>query len=759
LDTPTAGFTADNAICQSGNASVQYVGTASVNANYMWDFGTATIVSGTGDGPYTLHWNTPGMYSISLMVEENNCPSQVVTQMIDVQPTLTAPTIQCFPTTSSVAIQWSMVPNATAYNVTHLFGPMGVVNGNRYEATGLMPGDSVSIEITVSGSGLCPPVVVQASCVAQDCPMPMFQLDLVDDICLYPGTSNVDLNVTVTNGTGTGSWSGPGIIDVNQGIFNPVLAGPGSHVVSYNYNDMGCSFTEDLTIDVYGIPTAMISNTDFTLTCENGNQLVLDGSASTAPGTITYAWSTVSGVIVGPRDQPTATVGGPGVYDLLIVDAVSGCEDMVSVNVMQDAGVPVADAGPDGLLNCNINFVVLGGRSTSGPSIEYLWSTSNGVIDSDPTAATVTVSAGGAYDLMVTDSANGCVSFDQASVTVDTARPSGVVNVADILDCDTEMTTVSATVTPAGGSYAYVWSTVSGQILSGGSTATITVDRAGMYSLEVTNQVNGCKDTVVASVVADTGVISDLTTSVNNPDCVGDVDGSVEILQVTGGTPPYAYAWNNQATTPVLSNLGPGTYSVTVSDMNGCKYTETFTLPAPVASNPDIGSNLRVDVGKTVTLVLTVADSGAIADVIWEGVAPPCPGCFTNVFAGEVTGDVLVTVIDTNGCEASTSIRLTVFRPKHIFVPNVFSPNDDGFNDRFRIMGNTIEMIKSLRIYDRWGSLVFEELDMPQTAAAGWDGTFKGKQLNPGVYVYRAELMHDDGTPIETITGDVTLVR
>jgi hypothetical protein len=88
-------------------------------------------------------------------------------------------------------------------------------------------------------------------------------------------------------------------------------------------------------------------------------------------------------------------------------------------------------------LNCNIDFVVLGGNSSSGPGITYQWSSIEGTIASDPTGSKITVTAGGVYDLEVSDSNNGCVSFDQATVTVDTIHPSGVINVAEILDCDT----------------------------------------------------------------------------------------------------------------------------------------------------------------------------------------------------------------------------------------------------------------------------------------------------------------------------------
>ncbi len=758
LDTPTATFTVDDTICQSSNASVQYTGTASLSANFAWDFGTATVMNGSGAGPYALHWNAPGMYTVSLMVDENNCPSQPVSQTVDVQPELQMPNLQCFPTTSSVTIQWSNVPNATAYDVMSLFGPPGTVNGNQYQVTGLMPGDSVAIQLTISGNTVCPPLVIETSCVAKACPTPQIDLTPVDDICLYPGTGNVDLVATVTNGTGAGTWSGTGVTDPIQGVFDPVMAGSGSHTISYSYLDQGCSFVETITINVYDPPVAVISNASLILTCENGNQLDLDGSSSTAPGGVIYQWSTTNGVILGATDGPVATAGAKGDYTLLVTDAVSGCADMATVSVAQDAGVPVADAGPDGLINCNINSATLGGNSSTGASIEYLWTTADGAIASDPTASTITASAGGTYNLLVTDNANGCTSVDQVMVAVDTLHPSTALSVSDILDCDTQTSTVSATVSPAGGNYTYQWVTSDGQIQSGATSASVIVNRAGTYTVYVTNQTNGCSDTSSTQVMSDPAVISALESSVDNPNCVGDVNGQIDITQVVGGTPPYTYAWSNQVSTAALSNLGPGTYSVTVTDANGCSLTQSYTLPAPVAITPDIGPDIRYNIDDTVTITLSVTDPGAIGDVIWEGVAPQCPGCFVNTFVAQVTGDVLVTAVDTNGCEATTMLHLTVYRPRNIFAPNVFSPNGDGINDNFIIRGNTLETILVMRVFDRWGDLVYEQYNLDPNSSTGWDGTFKGKELTPGVYVYMAQLHHDDGLE-QFISGDVTLVR
>jgi hypothetical protein len=149
--------------------------------------------------------------------------------------------------------------------------------------------------------------------------MPVIVIDPANDICLYPGTGTMDLNVTVTNGNGSGVWSGNGITNTQQGIFDPILAGAGSHVIEYNYTDNGCGFVESITIDVFNPPVAVISNATFTLTCESNNELVLNGTSSTGGGNLMYQWTTPNGMIVGAVNQSTATAGAGGDYTLTVI--------------------------------------------------------------------------------------------------------------------------------------------------------------------------------------------------------------------------------------------------------------------------------------------------------------------------------------------------------------------------------------------------------------------------------------------------------
>ena len=114
---------------------------------------------------------------------------------------------------------------------------------------------------------------------------------------------------------------------------------------------------------------------------------------------------------------------------------------------------------------------------------------------------------------------------------------------------------------------------------------------------------------------------------------------------------------------------------------------------------------------------------------------------------------------DTDGCKAVDSILITVeFTPK-VYVPNVFSPNNDGLNDTFYLFGDGIAEVKILRIFDRWGEKVFEKANFPANEPLyGWDGYFKGKPMNSDVYAYYATINFLDGSE-KIVKGDVTLLR
>jgi gliding motility-associated-like protein len=109
--------------------------------------------------------------------------------------------------------------------------------------------------------------------------------------------------------------------------------------------------------------------------------------------------------------------------------------------------------------------------------------------------------------------------------------------------------------------------------------------------------------------------------------------------------------------------------------------------------------------------------------------------------------------------ETTILVLSDTFLFDQIYVPNVFSPNGDGVNDRWTIfsrLDNTY--VHELALFDRWGTMVFQKNEFVLNTFDGWDGTIKGKRVNPNVFVYRAVLTLGDGTK-RTVKGDVTLLR
>lgn len=760
FDSITADFTLDPLICISDAANLQYTGNASGNAVFTYTFGTANILAGSGAGPYQLGWNTPGQKTVRLQISENGCTSDVITQNTNVVSTLVAPVVPCAPNTSGMTFSWTLDPAATDSTITVLTGQTGTQAGNTYTFGGLTAGDTVRLEIVTISNGPCPSRRDTFECVARPCPPVMLNVTPVNDICLYPGTGNVQLQVTVTNGNGSGDWSGTGVIDMVNGRFSPVVAGAGSHLITYHYSDDGCDFFETITINVYDIPDAFISNTDLTLTCTSGS-IILDGTGSTgAP--LNYTWTTSLGAINGATNTATAEAIAQGVYQLLVSNATSGCKDSVSVTIDQDDNIPTADAGPDKTLTCDSTIFTLGGVSTSGMDIIYTWTTMGGNFTGSTNGMKANADKVGLYTLTVRDTVTGCQAQDNANISIDTAVASISLTPGDTIDCNTVLSSATSSLNEPVTDYNFSWSTADG-LISGPTTGQkIDVSQGGTYTLTIHNKRNGCETSEDVFVPESDEIIDDVDVTETDITCFGDHNGSLVVNSVAGGAPPYTYSWSvspNGGTS--LTSLAPGTYDLTVTDQNGCSFSEVFTITEPPLVTLDIGPNLTVAAGDSVRIDLsTNIPANSIGAINWGGYdGILCPGCPSFQFIASTSATISATISDTAGCTAIDSMRLTVLVPRIIFIPNIFSPNGDGNNDKFTISGRfNLINIAAMRIYDRWGNQLFERLNMtPGDESQGWDGTFNNEPMQPGVYVFVAELDYEDIS--ETVTGNITLLR
>ncbi|MBS1659883.1 MAG: gliding motility-associated C-terminal domain-containing protein, partial [Bacteroidetes bacterium] len=208
-------------------------------------------------------------------------------------------------------------------------------------------------------------------------------------------------------------------------------------------------------------------------------------------------------------------------------------------------------------------------------------------------------------------------------------------------------------------------------------------------------------------------------------------------------------------------NLPAGNYTVKLqtSVPFGCKADTTSVItihPLPEIKGPHL---IETPVGIPVTLPFTY--SGGVNNWVWTPTDHlDCSDCANPVATLVFNQSYQVTVTDSNSCKASDTIMVkTICNDKNYFIPNTFSPNGDGVNDYFYPRGSNLYNIQSLRVFNRWGQLVFERRNFPANAATmGWDGTFNGHPAPMDAYVYIAEVICNNAQVV-ALHGDVTLVR
>ncbi|MDQ3016326.1 MAG: gliding motility-associated C-terminal domain-containing protein [Bacteroidota bacterium] len=295
----------------------------------------------------------------------------------------------------------------------------------------------------------------------------------------------------------------------------------------------------------------------------------------------------------------------------------------------------------------------------------------------------------------------------------------------------------------------YLWST-------GDISPAIDSLAANTYSVTVSDTY-GCFTTDMITITEPEelgleGSIADIL-------CFGET-GALTISEISGGITPYLTSidGNSFQTALVYAGLSNGLHQLVVQDQNGCQVETSFSLDSPSAWQVSIGPDTVVPFGSTylLPLVVTGIPNGSVT-FLWSDQL--CENCESRSLV--ITDDITIGLVatDENGCMSDHEIRINVRINRSIFIPNIFSPNDDQLNDYFQIFSNALEEIKELSIYDRWGNLVFEKFNFqPNDPLSAWDGIFDGKAANPGVYAYKAIVIFKDGS-YEVKHGDITLIR
>lgn len=268
LPIPTAAIAVDPLrICEGETTLIEATGSYASNTIFNWDRGNGIeIGTANGAGPYQMQYNNSGTENISLTVETDGCISDPAAATVDIDEPLLPFVINCNTSTSTIEFDWAPVVGATDYQVVVLNAPAGFVQDQpddfHINITNLQPLDGVTIEVVASDpNSTCPPVRIEKTCEAKNCPPIQLSFGTVDQICLDAGATGtpIDLNdfftLTGDNGNPTVRWSGSNSVDMN-GIFTPSSSDFGTHQVQVEVSEEGCDFSERITINVVEIPSS-----------------------------------------------------------------------------------------------------------------------------------------------------------------------------------------------------------------------------------------------------------------------------------------------------------------------------------------------------------------------------------------------------------------------------------------------------------------------------------------------------------------------
>jgi gliding motility-associated-like protein len=629
----------------------------------------ASIPSSTLMTPPAISYNTPGIYYISLTVNETQLnKSDYCKQVVAISPptvAVTGSTAYC--TGDSIKLYGSGPPGCT-------FAWQGPNSFTASTANIFLP------NATTNNSGTYTLVVAKGACTSTLALKtitvsngPIVNLGNDTNVCASP----FSLTLNAGNPGMTYLWSG------GQTTQTMSINTAGTYTVKVT-NTFGCSSVDTISV------------TNNSLTVNIGNNMTLCPGTNTIlnagnPGAV-FAWNT------GQTTQ-SISIAQQGIY--IVTVTTSGCVGSDTAFVLTPTISPISDVNA-----CHGTLILL----TASQGSSYQWS--NGV-----TTQTMSPANSGTYWVLVNTS--GCSLSDTINVVI---NPLPAINLGnDYSFCQSDI--ISVDLNAGNNGAAYLWNT-------GANTQSIHINSPGTYSVIVT-LANGCS-------ASDAITINRVFVSVNLGSdidlCKGD---TVSLNAGFGGS---SFLWNTGETTQYINVATAGVYWTMVSN-NGCSAFDSVDVTVNDPPVVDLGNDTTICAGE---IIILSGGGSPDAYYAWStGSSQPTI---------EITNPGYYSVVTTlNGCVVFDDIRIEEC-DYEIWTPNSFTPNGDGQNELFGPVCYNINKV-TLMVFDRWGEMIFKGSGKD----VRWDGKYKGKECQYGVYTYLLE--YKIRSKLKQKTGSVTLIR
>jgi len=785
----TASLSGDTTVCQGASFSlnVDFTGQGFYTLNYTAN-GVANTIS-TSANPFPLIPMNPSgstTYVLTGVTGQGGCTGTVsgsATVNISQAPQATGIQTTCDFATETYVLTFEISNGAAPNPVYTVSGVTGTLTDTSFVSDPI-PSGPYSVTIT-NADGCSTTITGAATCICTTDAGTMSNAQV--DVCL-PGQADVTAagNSTLDSD------------DVLQYIlYEDFTLLPQGVLATSNTPQFGLQtgMTTETTYFIAavagnGLPNGAVDITDPCLSISNGTPVVFhDAPVATLMGTdtvcpggsaafqIAFTGNAPFGFVYAINNNNQPQLSAPGATFNITTNNVQSAQVFTLVSV-QDAFCPgtvsgqadvqvrpvVTAAVNSDITICAGNTATLtlalsGGTSYNvtiggGPLPIQLSNIANGAqFDVSPTVTTtyaVTAVTAAGNNCPVTIGQNAIVTISTLIGTATLSDYNGFnVSCANENDGSISITTMGG-VPPITAS----WSTGDSGLQLGGL-------EAGTYSVVLSDQI-GCVDSASFILTAPPGVVVDFSTII--PRCFGDKNGTVTIQSVTGGAQPYILTLNNVSSTPDMfpiriGQLGSGTYTLEVEDANGCLTELDVDVPSPAELIVNIGPDQNIALGDS-TQLEGLTNAVSIDTFIWSPITYMShPDSLITYIKPPQSQVYSLVVRDTFGCTGRDEMLLTVRRDSRIFIPNIIKTGSTE-NESLTVYGGPeLEAVRFLRVYDRWGELLYEGLNIPKNdPSVGWKGRSRNKDVMPGVYIYVAEVVLTDGTS-QVLTGDVTVVR
>jgi gliding motility-associated-like protein len=525
---------------------------------------------------------------------------------------------------------------------------------------------------------------------------------------------------------------------------------PGTYTVTFNPN-AACIASYDTVINVLATP-AIIANFGQDLqTCENNAIFQFNDSTIHTGNNLQYSWTFSPSGLVSSEPNPLITfptINPQGVWVVLNVTDENQCSDNDSLLLTYHI---ITSNIPTALSFCEDTEIAL--NEVTDPTYLHNWTSvppdaTLQVNDPNPIVSPDVITT---YTDVIT--LGGCVVSKSVVVTPNAAASFSAS--ADTLVCSNDPVTLSI-LNGNATSYTWTYNNNGQQVVEQGNTIMLEAVRDGFVEITaLTDQDCTSKDTIFIN----NGSVDVSTPGADKMLCLGmstelAVMNNVPTDNLTFEWTPSLQAIFNPMVNPTVST----SYTVKVTNQLGCETTKTFNIDViSLAATVDVSKDTICPGEKS---VLTVTPTGgtdftytwspsSTLDNPTSGTPEATPNESTTYF---------VTVTDVNGCSTTADARVNFIdllcREPFIFVPKVFTPNNDSKNDFFMVRGANIKEM-SFVVYDRWGEEMYKTTNINDT---GWDGTYRSKELTPDSYGWMLRVLCNNGEEYVN-KGNVTLLK